>query len=99
MSLNAFVWFLVPCLLRNALIETRLMGEWLFHRVKHLHKLERYIEDVRESSADSSRRDFEYLWGKIQEGAEVRSTLGCLGSLPYFVTDASQSFRFPVQTH
>ena len=30
--------------------DSRLMGEWLFHRVKHFRKLERYIEDIRESS-------------------------------------------------
>ena len=61
------------------------MGEWLFHRVKHLRKLERYIEDIRESSSGSSRRDFNFLWGKIQdvlvqdrEDANVRSMLGYL---------------------
>ena len=61
------------------------MGEWLFHRVKHLRKLERYIEDIRESSSGSTRRDFDFLWGKIQdvlaqarEDANVRSMLGYL---------------------
>ena len=61
------------------------MGEWLFHRVKHLRKLERYIEDIRESSSGSSRRDFDFLWGKIQdvlaqdrEDANARSMLGYL---------------------
>ena len=61
------------------------MGEWLFHRVKRLRKLERYIEDIRESSSSSTRRDFDFLWGKIQdvlvqdrEDANVRSMLGYL---------------------
>ena len=65
--------------------DARLMGEWLFHRVKHLRKLERYIEDIRESSSSSTRRDFDFLWGKIQdvlvqdrEHANVRSMLGYL---------------------
>ena len=65
--------------------EARLMGEWLFHRVKHLRKLERYIEDIRESSSGSSRRDFDFLWVKIQdvlvrdrEDANGRSMLGYL---------------------
>ena len=61
------------------------MGEWLFHRVKHLRKLGRYTEDIRESSSGSSGRDFDFLWGKIQdvlvqdrEDANVRSMLGYL---------------------
>ena len=61
--------------------DARLMGEWPFHRVKPPRKLERYIEDIRESG--SSRRDFDFLWGKIQdvlvqdrEDANVRSMLG-----------------------
>ena len=61
------------------------MGEWLFHRVKHLRQLGRYIEDTRESSSRSSGRDFDFLWGKIQdvpvqdrEDASVRSMLGYL---------------------
>ena len=65
--------------------DTRLMGEWLFHRVKHLRKLERYKEDIRQSSSSSTRRDFEILWGEIQdvlvqdrEDANVRSMLGYL---------------------
>ena len=65
--------------------DARLMGEWLFHRVKHLRKLEMYIEDIGESSSGSSRRDFDFLWGKIQdvlvqdrEDANVRSMLGYL---------------------
>ena len=65
--------------------DARLTGEWLFHRVKHLRKLERYIEAIRESSSGSSRRDFYFLRGKIQdvlaqdrEDANVRSMLGYL---------------------
>ena len=65
--------------------EARLMAEWLSHRVKHLRKLERYLEDIRESSSSSTRRDFDFLCGKIQdvlvqdrEDANVRSMLGYL---------------------
>ena len=65
--------------------DSRLMGEWLSHRVKHFRKLERYIEHIREFSSGSSRRDFDFLWGKIQdvlvqdrEDANMRSMLGYL---------------------
>eukprot|EP00439_Symbiodinium_sp_Y106_P044156 s2470_g5.t1 len=47
--------------------DDRLTGEWLFHRVKHIRKLERVIEDIRESGSTSSRRDWSYLWDKIQD--------------------------------
>ena len=40
--------------LGNVLVtDDRLTGEWLFHRVKHIRKLERVIEDIRESGASS----------------------------------------------
>ena len=64
--------------------DARLMGEWLFHRL-NLRKLEKHIEDIRESSSSSTRRGFDFLWGKIQdvlvqdrENANVRSMLGYL---------------------
>ena len=45
----------------------RLTGEWLFHRVKHIRKLERTIEDIRESARDSRRREWTFPWDKIQD--------------------------------
>ena len=39
--------------------DDRLTGEWLFHRVKHVRKLERVIEDIRESAKESKRREWE----------------------------------------
>ena len=47
--------------------DDRLTGEWLFHRVKHVRKLERTIEDIRESARDSRRREWSFLWDKIQD--------------------------------
>ena len=47
--------------------DDRLTGEWLFHRVKHIRKLERTIEDIRESARDSRRREWSFLWDKIQD--------------------------------
>ena len=47
--------------------DDRLTGEWLFHRVKHIRKLERVIEDIRESGSTSYRREWSYLWDKIQD--------------------------------
>ena len=47
----------VKIVLSQILIEQRpddrLTGEWLFHRVKHVRKLERTIEDIRESARGS----------------------------------------------
>ena len=39
--------------------DDRLTGEWLLHRVKHVRKLERVIEDIRESAKESKRREWE----------------------------------------
>ena len=47
--------------------DDRLTGEWLFHRVKHIRKLERVIDDIRESAPESRRREWSYLWNKIQD--------------------------------
>ncbi|CAE6955300.1 GIP [Symbiodinium natans] len=47
--------------------DDRLTGEWLFHRAKHIRKLERVIEDIRESAPESRRREWDYLWNKIQD--------------------------------
>ena len=47
----------VKIVLSQILIEQRpddrVTGEWLFHRVKHVRKLERTVEDIRESARDS----------------------------------------------
>ena len=45
----------------------RMLGEWLFHRLKQVRKLERVIDIIKRSAADSHKRDFEYLWDYLQE--------------------------------
>ena len=37
------------------------------HRVKHIRKLERVIEDIRDSASTSHRREWTFLWDKIQD--------------------------------
>ena len=44
-----------------------MLGEWLFHRLKQVRKLERVIDSIKRSAANSHRRDFEYLWDYLQE--------------------------------
>ena len=45
----------------------RMLGEWLFHRLKQVRKLERVIDIIKRSAANSHKRDFEYLWDYLQE--------------------------------
>ena len=45
----------------------RMWGEWLFHRLKQVRKLERVIDIIKRSAANSHKRDFEYLWDYLQE--------------------------------
>ena len=45
----------------------RMLGEWLFHRLKQVRKLERVIDIIKRSAADSHKRGFEYLWDYLQE--------------------------------
>ena len=44
-----------------------MLGEWLFHRLKQVRKLERVIDIIKRSAANSHKRDFEYLWDYLQE--------------------------------
>ncbi len=45
----------------------RMLGEWLFHRLKQVRKLGRVIEEIKRSASNSHKRDFEYLWVYLQE--------------------------------
>ena len=44
-----------------------MLGKWLFHRLKQVRKLERVIDSIKRSAANSHRRDFEYFWDYLQE--------------------------------
>ena len=45
----------------------RMMGEFLFHKLRTVRRLERVIDEVKRSSESSSMRDFDYLWSRLQE--------------------------------
>ena len=44
----------------------RLLGEWLYHKLKGVRKLERVIEKIRDSESDSPLREFAYLFGELR---------------------------------
>ena len=45
----------------------RLLGEWLFSKVRNFRKPERHIENIKDSAKDSTMRGFDFLWGKLQD--------------------------------
>ena len=45
----------------------RMLGEFLFHKLRTVRKLERAIDEIKRSPENSSMRDFDYLWGRLQE--------------------------------
>ena len=45
----------------------RLLGEWLFSKVRNFRKLERHIENIKDSPKDSTMRGFDFLWSKLQD--------------------------------
>ena len=44
-----------------------MMGEWLFHQLRQVRKLERTIDEIKRSDAQSPLRDFDHLWNRLQE--------------------------------
>ena len=45
----------------------RMLGEFLFHKFRTVRRLERVIDKIKRSPENSSMRDFDYLWGRLQE--------------------------------
>ena len=45
----------------------RMLGEFLFHKLRTVRRLERAIDETKRSLENSSMRDFDYLWGRLQE--------------------------------
>jgi hypothetical protein len=45
----------------------RMLGEFLFHKLRTVHRLERVIDEFKRSPDDSTMREFNYLWGRLQE--------------------------------
>ena len=45
----------------------RMLGEFLFHKLRTVRCLERVIDEIKRSPDDSNMREFSYLWGKLQQ--------------------------------
>ena len=45
----------------------RILGEFLFHKVRTVRRLERVIDETKRSPENFSMRDFDYLWGRLQK--------------------------------
>ena len=44
-----------------------MLGEFLFHKLRTVRRLERVIDEIKRSPENSSMRDFDYLCGRLQE--------------------------------
>ena len=45
----------------------RMLGEFLFHKLRTVRRLERVIDEIKRSSDDSPLRGFDFLWSRLQE--------------------------------
>ena len=45
----------------------RMLGELLFHKLRTVRRLERVIDEIKRSPENSSTRNLDYLWGRLQE--------------------------------
>ena len=45
----------------------RMLGEFLFHKLRAVRRLEGVIDEIKRSPENFSMRDFDYLWGRLQE--------------------------------
>ena len=45
----------------------RMLGEFLFHKLRTVRRLERVIDEIKRSPENSEKRDFDFLWGRLQE--------------------------------
>lgn len=44
-----------------------MLGAFLFHKLRTVRRLERVIDEIKRSPDGSHLRDFDHLWGKLQE--------------------------------
>ena len=44
-----------------------MLGEFLFHKLRAVRRLEGVIDEIKRSPENFSMRDFDYLWGRLQE--------------------------------
>lgn len=47
--------------------DQRMLGEFLFHKLRTVRRLERVIDEIKRSPDDSYLRDFDFLWSRLQE--------------------------------
>ena len=45
----------------------RMLGEFLFHKLRTVRRFERVIDEIKRSADDSPLRDFDFLWSRLQE--------------------------------
>ena len=45
----------------------RILGEFLFHKLRTVRRLDRGFAEIKRSPENSNMRDFDYLWGRLQE--------------------------------
>ena len=45
----------------------RMLGEWLFHQLRNVRKLERTIETIKMANLRADERNFPFLWGRLQQ--------------------------------
>ena len=44
-----------------------MLGEFLFHKLRTVRRLERVIDEIKRSPDESALRDFDFLWSRLQE--------------------------------
>jgi hypothetical protein len=44
-----------------------MLGEWLFHQLRNVRKLERTIEPIKMANLSADERNFPFLWGRLQQ--------------------------------
>jgi hypothetical protein len=45
----------------------RMLGEFLFHKLRTVRRLERVIDEIKRSADDPPLRDFDFSWSRLQE--------------------------------
>ena len=45
----------------------RILGKFLFHKFCTVRRLDRVFDEIKRSPENSNMRDFDYLWGRLQE--------------------------------
>ena len=51
----------------NQIPQERMMGEFLFSKLRAVRRLERVIDEVKRSPETSDKRNFDFLWTQLQD--------------------------------